>query len=229
MTEWWSYRPSDFLMFSSRVYFKQIESFNVSLWPLHLLMLLVGAGVVGLVIRGRPDDRRAVALILAMLWFFVGWAYLWSYLSIINWAATYAAYGFLAQSILTIVVYVMPPKNRKGSTTGLPGVAVMAAAILLYPSLSLVAGRGVASSEVFGIMPDPTAIATIGFLAATRQRYDAILFIGPALWCGISSATLYTMNDAAWWPPVGMCILGVVAAIARRRPQIRRTSDKGEQ
>jgi hypothetical protein len=215
MTEWWSYRPSDFLMYSPRVYFRQIETYNNALWPLQLMMLLVGIGLVWLLLRPRQNDRRIVAIVLAALWLFVGWAYLWSRLSSINWAATYAACGFAVQAILMIVIYVMPSKNRAPLLNGVSGPVVAAVAVLLYPGLSLIAGRGLGTSEVFGIMPDPTAIATIGFLASARQRYDFVLFVIPTLWCIISSVTLYAMVDTTWWIPLAICVLGIAATFAR--------------
>lgn len=200
MTEWWSYRPSDFLMFSPRVYFRQIESYGTSLWPLHLLMLLVGIGLVLLGARGRPNDRRLVATTLACAWLFVGWAYLWSRLSTINWAATYAAYGFGVQAILMLLVLVFPRRATDKPVLGWVGLGLMAVAVLLYPGLTFVNGRGAGTSEVFGMMPDPTAIATIGFLASTRYPNDFVLFVVPTM----------------WWFPLAMCVIGLSVAVARR-------------
>ena len=215
MTEWWSYRPSDFLMFSSRVYYRQIESYNISLWPLHLLMLLVGIGLIWLLARGRSNDSRLIAIVLAGLWLFVGWAYLWSRLSSINWAATYLAYGFAAQAILMLAVLVFPRTIKNTSVRGSVGLALMAMAVLLYPGLAFFAGRGWGTAEVFGMMPDPTAVASMGFLASARHRYDFILFVIPTLWCVVSSTTLYTMAYPIWWFPFAMCVVGLAAAVAR--------------
>lgn len=216
MTEWWSYRPSDFLMFSPRVYFRQIETHNLALWPLQILTLLVGIGLLCLLVRALPNASRIVAVVLAALWLFVGWTYLWSHLSSINWAATYAAYGFVAQAILLLVVQVIPRRTGVSLPGRLSGGVIMAGAVLVYPGLSVIAGRGLGTSEVFGIMPDPTAIATIGFLTATRHRYDFLLFIIPTLWCAVSSITLFTLGDPIWWVPLTMCLIGISLAIAKR-------------
>ncbi len=216
MTEWWSYRPSDFLMFSPRVFFRQIESYNLALWPLQILMLLVGVGLVCLLASARPNASRIVATVLAALWLLVGWAYLWSRLSSINWAATYAACGFVAQAILLLAVQVIPRRTEASLAGGFAGLIVMGVAVLIYPCLSLMAGRGLETAEVFGIMPDPTAIATIGFLASTGYRYDFLLFIIPTLWLVSSSVTLFTISDPVWWVPLTMCLVGISLAIAKR-------------
>ncbi|WP_255627736.1 hypothetical protein [Phyllobacterium chamaecytisi] len=65
-------------------------------------------------------------------------------------------------------------------------------------------------------MPDPTAIATIGFLASTEHRYDFLLFIIPTLWLVSSSVTLFTIRDPVWWVPLTMCLVGISLAIAKR-------------
>ncbi len=138
MTEWWS---SDFFMFSPRVFFRQIESYNLALWPLQILMLLVGVGLVCLLARARPNASRIVATVLAALWLLVGWAHLWSRLSRVNWAATYAACGFVAQAILMLVVQVIPRRTGTSLAGGFAGLIVRAVAVLIYPGLSLIAGR----------------------------------------------------------------------------------------
>ncbi|NTE99992.1 hypothetical protein G6M13_24580 [Agrobacterium tumefaciens] len=153
---------------------------------------------------------------LAALWLFVGWGYIWSRLSSINWAASYAAFGFGAQAILTVSVYIRPTGEELHLIRKLPGIIVAAASILAYPLLFLFSGRGHGVSEVFGIMPDPTVVTTIGLLAASRQRYDLVLFFIPCLWCVVSSVTLYTMRDITWWAPLAFAFSGLAAAAAGR-------------
>ena len=42
MSEWWSYRAEDFLLFSPRVYWRTFELHNAALWPLHFATLAAG-------------------------------------------------------------------------------------------------------------------------------------------------------------------------------------------
>jgi hypothetical protein len=60
-------------------------------------------------------------------------------------------------------------------------------------------GRGWASSEVFGIAPDPTAIATLGLLLLARGRLLPLLLPIPVLWCLLSGVTLRTMGEPQAW------------------------------
>ena len=33
MSEWWTYRPSDFLLFAPRTYYRLFELYNAEIWP----------------------------------------------------------------------------------------------------------------------------------------------------------------------------------------------------
>ena len=63
-------------------------------------------------------------------------------------------------------------------------------------------GRGWASSEVFGIAPDPTAIATLGVLLLARGRLLPVLLPIPVLWCLLSGMTLQHDGRAASLRPL---------------------------
>ena len=84
-------------------------------------------------------------------------------------------------------------------------------------------GRGWASSEVFGIAPDPTAIATLGVLLLARGRLLPLLLPIPVLWCLLSGITLSTMGEPQAWAPYAALALAAAAwiwTIIRRRADI---------
>jgi uncharacterized membrane protein YwaF len=89
MSEWWTYRAEDFLLFSPRVYWRMFELHNAALWPLHVLTLAAGLIIILLIARRPGTGARWIAFILAMLWIFVGWSFLWNRYATINWAAAY--------------------------------------------------------------------------------------------------------------------------------------------
>ncbi|RUV57393.1 hypothetical protein EOA88_34825, partial [Mesorhizobium sp. M5C.F.Ca.IN.020.14.1.1] len=76
MSEWWTYRLEDFLLFSPRVYWRMFELANAAFWPLHLLTLGAGLAIVLLVLRRPPRHGLWIALVLAALFAFVGWSFL---------------------------------------------------------------------------------------------------------------------------------------------------------
>ena len=103
MSEWWTYRPEDFLLFSPRVYWRMFELHNAALWPLQVLALAAGLVII-LLVAWRPRGyARWLALLLAILWIFVGWSFLWNRYADINWAAAYVAPAFALEGVLLLV------------------------------------------------------------------------------------------------------------------------------
>ena len=52
MSEWWTYRLSDFLMFAPRTYYRLFELTNAEVWPLQFVAIIAGLAMLWLVWRG---------------------------------------------------------------------------------------------------------------------------------------------------------------------------------
>lgn len=218
MAEWWTYRPSDFLMFSPRIYWRLFESLNEAWWPAQLL--LVGGALLCLVLR---PHARAAALWLGGSWCMVAWTFLHQRFAPINWVADGFALGFVLQGLLLIGLafsgYVCVSRDGR---RGRAGRVLVLWALLLHPLLVLLAGRPWQQAEVFGLAPDPTCIATLGWLVMLRpepsQRWPVrdgwLCAWGLALaWCLVSAATLATMGSAQ----AAVVLAAAVLALAARR------------
>jgi hypothetical protein len=222
VSEWWTYSLSNFLLFSPRTYYRLFELTNADVWPLHIVTLALGVGMAFLVWRPRAWSGRAIAAILATLWLFVAWAYLLERYDTINWAARYFAIAFVLQAALLVWSGVL--RNRLifevGDIVARTGLALFLYALALHPLIAPLTGRPVTQAEIFGLAPDPTAIATLGILlAAERPRLH--LFVIPLLWCLITGLTLWTMesSEAALAPLLGLlaATIGLSKALAARR------------
>jgi 4-amino-4-deoxy-L-arabinose transferase-like glycosyltransferase len=71
--------------------------------------------------------------------------------------------------------------------------------------------RGWGSSEVFGIAPDPTAMATLGVLLLARGKLLPVVLPIPVLWCLLSGITLSTMGEPQAWPSYAALALAAAA------------------
>ena len=219
MSEWATYTLQDFLLFSPRVYWRMFEPHNQSVWPLQILALLLGAAILVWVVRPHPWSSRAILAILAAAWMWVAWAFLWSRYSTINWAAAYVAPAFGFQALLLgwfagVRGHLHFEVSR--SVSGATGFMLLLYALILHPFLAKFAGRPFAAAEVFGIAPDPTAIATLGLLTmASGRGWARLLLIVPLAWCLVSWATLYTMGAPEAWVPL---ISTGLAAASQLRP-----------
>lgn len=230
MTAWWAewstYRPSDFLMFSPRIYWRLFESLNEAWWPAQLL--LVGAPLAWLAWRQRLVGehaglaRRGAALFLALCWWLVAWDFLRQRFAPINWAANSVAIAFALQGgMLLALAWTGCVPAEKPTARHRIGSGLVLWALLGHPWLAPVVGRPWLQAEVFGLAPDPTAIGTLGVLLLLEARTRAArwvlraLWLVPMLWCALSAVTLATMDSPQAWVMLAAMLLAVAGA---RRP-----------
>jgi len=173
---------------------------------------MLALGLVLVVVMALRTARfdMWIGLTLAVLWIFVGWTFVWGRYAPINWAMVYLAPAFGFQAALLLIAAFRGWFTGGSSLPHRAGLAVAAAGVVLYPLLPLLFGRSLSTSEVFGIAPDPTAIATLGLALASRRRTALLLVPVPLLWLVASGLTLHTMGDAQAWAPA----LAVAAALA---------------
>ncbi|HZA94738.1 MAG TPA: DUF6064 family protein [Burkholderiaceae bacterium] len=197
MSEWWTYRPSDFLLFAPRIYYRLFELYNIDIWPLQILALLAGAAILVLIRNRMASSGRVIAVLLATCWLWVAWAFHWQRYATINWAASYFAVGFVIEALLLIWIGVVRDSLRFDSAPRVRarvGVALFAFALTIQPLLQLFFGRMWRQLEVFGVAPDPTAVATLGVLLASNRMLWMALPL-PLLWCVIGGVTLWLINS----------------------------------
>jgi hypothetical protein len=217
MSEWWTYRLEDFLLFSPRVYWRMFELANAAFWPLHLLTLAAGLAIV-LLVLGQPRRHGLwIALVLAALFAFVGWSLLWSRYAAINWAIAYVAPAFGLQALLLVIGGARGGLAfDRRDIAGRLGLLIAVVGLVVYPLLPPLFGRPWASAEVFGIAPDPTAIAALGVLLAASGGFVPLLFAIPLLWLLLSGLTLHAMGDPQAWLPL-LAAATIFAALTLRR------------
>jgi hypothetical protein len=218
MPEWWSYTLSDFLLFSPRTYFRLIERHNQTVWPVHLVT--VGLGItVAMLKRPAPITSRAISTLLALVWAWVGWSFVWQRYATINWAAKYLAGLFVVEALLLVWLGSVRGKlafGRRPGVGGLLGATLLLLALLAYPLIAVLLGRGWPQAEVFGVAPDPTAVGTLGLLLMAEGSFRWLLMIPPALWCLLAGLTLYAMGAAEAWVPVAAAVLALAGLRIRR-------------
>jgi hypothetical protein len=126
--------------------------------------------------------------------------------STLTWTARYFAWTFGLEAAL---LFGRPLAFEKR----LAGRAIFAFALLVQPLTGLAFGRTWPQLEIFGVAPDPTAIATLGVLLLTVGRVRWELLVVPLLWCGISGATLLSMEAPEGWIPIAAVVLAFSAAL----------------
>lgn len=226
MSEWWTYRPSDFLMFAPDTYWRQFELHNAALWPIPLLASATLLGLVCamgfLTLRHRSGWLRLLLLGMSLCVAFVGWGFLWQRYASINWAAGWFAVGFAALSAGLLAMACWPGLRPAPSCwRWRAAMALLVWAALLHPMLPLVAGLPLTQSQWVSAAPDPTVLAALGALLAAhvgtrggRMWWRGLVALA-LVWCALSAATLLTMGSAQGWTLAALA--GGVGLVLRRK------------
>ena len=220
MSELWSYSLDDLLLFSPRVYFRMIELHNQALWPAQVLAVLLGLAAILFVVRPSAQRDRLISVIFAAAWLFIALSFFWQQYATINWAAVYFAPIAALEAALLLGLgtfkgwlHFKPPRTAWARVA----LGLMAFAIIGYPFMAVCLGRPWGTAEVFGIAPDPTAIATVAMLALANGRLRWVLMMIPILWCLTTGLTLWVMKDAGFWIAPVCALLGVALALKLQR------------
>jgi len=215
MSEWWTYTPADFLMFSSRTYWRLVALYNEAVWPWHFVAIGVGCVVLKCVTHPTAQRRRIAMLLLMVAWAWIAWAYHMQRYGDISTAAPYFAIAFAIQALLLCFLAVKGKDGVAGKPKNCIGLVILVLAVFAYPLLAPASGRPWSQAEVVGISPDPTVIATLAVLLTTRMHWSAWMI--PLVWCVVSAATLVELRVPHAWllPAVGT--VSVVAGLSRRR------------
>lgn len=196
MSEWWTYSPQNFLMFSARTYYRLFERHNAALWPGHLVTLLAGVALVWLLFRPGPRTARIAGGVLAAAWLMVAVAYFWSRYATIHMGGRWFAAAFAGQAVVLLWWGVLRARLElaaQPAVMGRMGLGLFLFSVLFYPLVGRILGRPWGQSEVFGLAPDPTVLATLGLLlAANHARWW--LWVVPVGWSLFSAMTLWALH-----------------------------------
>jgi hypothetical protein len=193
-------------MFSRETYYRLFERYNQALWPWQLALLALGLVVVAMAGRRDPNRRLGTVAGLVLCWVLVAWLFQWERFREIHLAAGWFAGAFLLEGVFLLIWGVgrahRPPGDERLDSVG---VATMLFGMLVQPIIGPLLGRPWHSLEWFGMTPDPTITATLGFLVAARGGW--LLWCIPVLYALVSGATLWTMKSPdAWVPPLVVLI-----------------------
>lgn len=216
MPEWWTYSPSDFVMYSAGVYARMVARYHRDLWPLQLAAIT--AGVTGTILLWRRPAwyPRAMLLGLAAAWLWIAWAFHLQRFAVFNWPARWFAAAFALQAALlgaqAAQRVAITPRTR-----GTFVVALFAFAVFIEPFAGLLGGRELLQLELFGMTPDPTVVATIAMLLSL-ERVPRLLLVVPVAWSVVSALTWSVLGAPEWFVLAG-AVAVALAGLLRPRPR----------
>ncbi len=218
MSEWWTYSLRDLLLFSPQTYYRLFELNNAEWWPLPLITLALGLALPLLLQRGNALTGRLVATALALIWLWVAWAFHWQRYAAINLAGGYFTLAFTIEALLLLWLAAMriPSSESMPKPRRYAGWGIFLYALLAHPLIGLLFGRDLSQAELFGMAPDPTALATLGILLMACGRHFWPFALIPLLWCFVSGATLWAMSAPNFFIAPLVSLMATVFATTSR-------------
>lgn len=175
--------------YSAEVFFAILAEYNLSIWPVQAVAILLGLAAAGLCAIRRERSGRPLWLLLAAAWCWCGLVYELGEFAAINFWAYGFAGAFVFQGLLFLWAGVRHrgprPDAGRGAVAWM-GVAIMIVALAAHPLLAAGLGRDLTEASYFATAPGPTVLFTLGALLHLRPAAPLYLFVLPVLWCVIA-------------------------------------------
>jgi len=198
------------LPFTPEQFLSVFAVYNLSIWPMQIILNLVAIAAIILTIRKTSFSNKAISIILAFLWLWTGIVYHLTYFTSIN----KAAFVFGALCIIQGLIFLYTGVIRstlsfqfQPDTKGIIGSILILYALVIYPVLGYALGHVYPTSPTFGA-PCPTTIFTFGLLLWADRAMPKYVLAIPLLWSliGFSAALSLGIRE-----DIGLLIAGITA------------------
>ncbi|MDJ0686502.1 MAG: DUF6064 family protein [Alphaproteobacteria bacterium] len=184
------------LPYDAEVYAVLMADYNRRWLAMVLLMSALALAALWLAWRNHVQGPRLLGCVLAFMAAWVGVAHQGLMMAEVNFAASAYAAAWLAFAfwLAARLAFAPPPRRLEPGRLRLVGVLVMAAALVLYPALQVLAAVPPGATDLIGVAPNATALFAAGaaLAVAPRRRFD--LLIVPVLWSGVAGLHGYLLG-----------------------------------
>ena len=209
--------------FTLEQFLEVFRYYNLGVWPLPIGLYVMGVFALIFGTRTAPASDKAISLILAFLWVWMGVMYHISFFAAINKAAYLFGALFILQGGLFFYYKDQLVFRFKWDIYGVTGAIILFFAMAIYPAWNYINGHIFPETPTFGL-PCPTAIFTLGMLLWTDKKLPLTLLVIPLLWSlvGFSAAFLFGITEDS-----GLLVAGVVAGfLLIRRAKQKNTAEQ---
>jgi hypothetical protein len=184
------------LPFTQAQFFEVFARYNEDVMPLQVALILLGLTAYGAMMVRRRESDRVISAILCALWLWTGIVYHLGYFREVNpaavlfGAASIAGAALFAWAGLARGAMVFDGESRARRVAG---HLMIGYALVAYPVLSAMLGRGYPEMPTFGL-PCPTTIFTIGMLAFLAPPVPRYVFFVPVAWAMVGSTAAFQLG-----------------------------------
>ena len=202
------------------------RAYNLGIFPMQVILYLLAIVAVYLAVKPNPTSDKAISIILAFFWLWMGIIYHLLYFTEINKAAYLFGIVFIIQGILLIIFGIIKSKlsfRFQADIYGITGISLIVFALFIYPILGYFLGHIYPASPTFGL-PCPTTIFTVGLLLLTTKRFPPGLLIIPFLWSVVGFMAAFQFGIVE---DTSLLISGLTAVfllLSRNKLDVRKTN-----
>lgn len=175
--------------FTASEYLELLETYNQEVWPVPLLLLLLGGAAFIFCFVRAAYSHLIVNTILGLLWCWMGLVYQLLYFSLLSSAAYLFSLGFLIQG----GIFFWFGLSRRTLTYQViygrrffVGLILLLYAFVIYPVIGYYAGHHYPQMATFGL-PAITTIFSFGLLLFSIKRIPWLILLIPFIWSIIGS------------------------------------------
>ncbi|WP_438862866.1 DUF6064 family protein [Neptunicella sp.] len=217
MTEPSSTILSAFFTLKGDNYLQFVTDFNRQSWPLQISSLILCMWLLWLL--HQNNRSKTITRIFAICWIWVGCYFHYHFYTSLTPMAVFDAIAFAVQGCLFFLlsgkIQFHSPYHDRNSKIGYAGLA----ACMLLPTLAAsFSGQSWWQISLVGMMPTPTALATLALLLLTTSKYRFLLAVIPFGWCIIAGVTHLNIGMHDWFvaPLVALIACGLMMSEHRK-------------
>lgn len=200
------------LPFTFDDFLEMLERFNTDWWPTHLIMYALAVAAIYFAIRKTRYSGKVVTGILVFFWIWVGLVFNLLYFSKLYPMAYLFVVLFILEGIILAVAGLFWHKltfRVRADLFGLVGAILIIYALIGYPLIANLTGRGYPHLLLTGMMPCPTAIFTLGLLLWTERPIPKIVPVIPVIYAlsGFVPVRLGVVED------IGLIAAGILTGL----------------
>jgi uncharacterized protein DUF6064 len=203
------------LPFTTEAFFGVFARYNVEVWPMPVVLTLLGAATVGLILRSSRFSDRLTAGVLSFLWLWMGLAYHLAFFSAINPAAFVFSALFVLEGLLLARSGLLRGALRFRLAVrwrSWLALSLITYGLFVYPLLGRILGHRYPAAPTFGL-PCPTTLFTLGVLLTVR-RCPLHLMLIPLAWCLVGSVAAWRLGVPEDY---GLTVAGLLVPLALAR------------
>lgn len=187
-----------------------LAAYNQAIWPLQIVAYLLGGFLLYFAIRPTPYSTRIIAGTLGLFWLWTGLAFFLPY-AVGHTSTYYFSVLFTFQGGLFLFHALRPAVELscacRRDIYNVLGLVLILYALVGYPLLPLLAGRGYPEIATFALTPCPLTVFTFGVFLLTDRHVPYHLLLIPFLW---ALAGLLWVNSGMV-EDIGLVLSGLLA------------------